>query len=60
MDGAADKELEVHCRSEGEVAGYRHLLAFIHSMGKEVPEGELMILIVLQPCSSQPAVSGAH
>ena len=56
MNGAAEKELEVHCRSEGEVAGYRHLLAFMHSMGKEVPQGELMVLIV----STALLLAGPH
>ncbi len=36
----------MQCRSEGEVAGYRHLLAFIHSMGKEVPQGEFACFFI--------------
>ncbi|EFN57315.1 hypothetical protein CHLNCDRAFT_143939 [Chlorella variabilis] len=59
MGGAAEKELEVHCRSEGEVAGYRHLLAFIHSMGKEVPQAAeelIQLLLLAREHAVEPAV----
>lgn len=41
----------MQCRSEAEEAGYRHLLAFIHSMGKEMPEGTTSVSTTsMRPC----------
>ena len=37
--GAA-KQLVFQCRGEEEVESYRHLLAYVHSFGKELPQGE--------------------
>ena len=35
------REYVVQCRDEAEVATYRQLLAFMHSMAKELPQGKV-------------------
>ncbi len=37
--GAA-KQLVFQCRDGEEVGSYRHLLAYVHSHGRELPQGE--------------------
>lgn len=37
--GAA-KQLVFDCRGKEDVETYRHLLAFVHSLGRELPQGE--------------------
>lgn len=37
--GAA-KQLVLECRCEEDVQTYRHLMAFVHSLGRELPQGE--------------------
>ncbi|KAL4434365.1 hypothetical protein ABPG75_000806 [Micractinium tetrahymenae] len=43
------REYVVQCRDEAEVAGYRHLLDFMHSMGRQLPADadELLQLLML-------------
>jgi hypothetical protein len=36
----------IDCLDEAEIASYRHMLAFIHSLAKELPEGELSYLSI--------------
>ena len=39
------KEYVVQCRDEAEVAGYRQLLDFMHSMGRQLPEGGVWMAV---------------
>ncbi|KAI7843256.1 hypothetical protein COHA_003090 [Chlorella ohadii] len=57
--GAA-KQLVFQCRDGEEVGSYRHLLAFVHSHGRELPQGAdtlLGLLLLAREHAVEPAIA---